>query len=93
MGFLHQTIGVVYCDQEKFSKGLSHFEDALRIRKSALESVITHLNSRHNGRDERIQAREIEVAECLQYIGRVNENCGDLEESFLYYEENVSIYR
>ena len=93
VGFLHQTIGVVYCNKREFQKGLLHFEEALRIRESALESVLSHLSSNSNGTDNRIQAREIEVAECMDCIGKVYENCGDLEESFSHFVGTVVIYR
>ena len=91
VGFLHQTIGVVYCDKGDFQKGLSHFDDALRIRESALQSVLKHFG--HNETNARIQAREIEVAESLQCIGKVYEHFGDMGESFSFLVGNVSIYR
>jgi tetratricopeptide (TPR) repeat protein len=93
VGFLHQTIGVVFCDKGEFEKGLSHFEDALRIRESALESVLSHFDYKYNAINDRVKAREIEVAECLRCIGQLHENCGDLEESFSHFVGNISIYR
>lgn len=93
VGFLHQTIGVVYCDKGEHQKGLLHFEDALRIRESALKLVLSRVNCRYNDADERIQAREIEVAECMNYIGKVYETSGDFELSFSNFVASVSIYR
>lgn len=93
VGYLHQTIGIVFCDKGQYQKGLSHFEDALRIRESALESVLSHLGSKCNHSDCRIQTREIEVAECMNCIGKVYENTNDLESSFSYYVGAIAIYR
>ena len=44
VGFLRQTIGAVFCDKGEYHKGLSHFDHALRIRESALKSVLTHFS-------------------------------------------------
>lgn len=91
VGFLHQTIGSVYCDKGEYHKGLSHFDHALRIRESALKSVLTHFN--RNETNARIEAREVEVAESLQCIGKVYEHFGDMGESFSFLVGNVAIHR
>lgn len=91
VGFLRQTIGAVFCDKGDYHKGLSHFDHALRIRESALKSVLTHF--RHNETNARIEARELEVAESLQCIGKVYEHLGDVRESFSFLVGNVAIHR
>ncbi len=90
VGFIHHIIGVAFCDKQDFQQAISHFESALKIRKTAVSLVQLHLPS--NDKSGRIQSREMEVSESLEFLGKVYEILGDLDASFVYYEESTSIH-
>jgi len=90
VGFIHHIIGMAYCEKPDLQKALAHFEDALKIRKDAVVLVQSHLPP--NDKSGRIQSRELEVSESLEVIGKVYETLGDLDVSFIYYEESSAIH-
>lgn len=90
VAFIHQVIGIAYCEKPNFQKALSHFEDALKIRKDAVALLQEHLCP--NDKSGRIQARELEVSESLEAIARVYETLDDLDTSFIFFEESASIH-
>lgn len=90
VAFIHQVIGIAYCEKPDFQKALSHFEDALKIRKDAVALLQEHLYA--NDKSGRIQARELEVSESLEAIARVYETLDDLDTSFIFFEESASIH-
>lgn len=90
VGFIHHIIGMAYCEKPDLQKALAHFEDALKIRKDAVVLVQSYLPP--NDKSGRIQSRELEVSESLEVTGKVYETLGDLDTSFIYYEESSAIH-
>lgn len=90
VGFIHHIIGVAFCDKQDFQQAIAHFENALKIRKTAVSVVQSHLPA--NDKSGRIQSRELEVSESLEFLGKVYETLNDLYSSFIFYEESTNIH-
>ena len=90
VGFIHHIIGVAFCDKQDFQQAIMHFEKALKIRKNAIAHVQSWLPL--NDKSGRIQSRELEASESLEFMGKVYETLNDLTSSFSYYEESTNIH-
>ncbi len=91
VAFIHHRIGLAYCDRPDFEKALSHFNSALKIRKSAVEIVRSHLPS--DDKSGRIHSRELEVCETLECIGKIHEIINDLDVAFNYFNQSSEYHR
>uniref|UniRef100_A0A7S3PXG4 Uncharacterized protein n=1 Tax=Chaetoceros debilis TaxID=122233 RepID=A0A7S3PXG4_9STRA len=91
VAFIHHRIGMSYCDKPDFEKAISHFESALSIRKSAVETMRSQLPV--GDKSGRIHSRELEACDTLECIGKIHETMEDIHSAFAYYEESASAHR